>query len=331
VRRGRVIVVGSVNVDLVATVGHLPAPGETVIGGSFGRHHGGKGGNQATAAARLGSRVAFVGAVGDDPFGDEARAALVAEGIDVAELATLEGPTGVALILVDDEGENLIAVASGANASVSPALVSSALGRLAVGPADVVVVSHEIPTDAAIAALRTARDAGATTILNPAPANGLASDAIAWSEIVVPNEGELRELVEAVDERRDIADPNGLADVVRQAAQLLAPGQPPTSRGRAVVVTRGPSGATLVRSATDWEELPAPVVVAVDATGAGDTYVGALAAGLADGLALADAARRAVAAATLSTTKPGARGGMPTRDELEAALSRTRAGEASPS
>jgi ribokinase len=331
VGRGRVIVVGSVNVDLVTTVERLPEPGETVIGGTFSRHHGGKGANQATAAARLGSRVVFVGAVGDDPFADEARAALVSEGIDVSELATIEGPTGVALILVEANGENLIAVASGANASLSPAVVSSALRRLAVGPTDVVVVSHEIPTDAAVAALRNGREAGAITILNPAPATGLTSEAIGWSDIVVPNEGELRELVGDRDNPPDAGSPEGTGDVVAQAARLLAGNDAATSHRRAVVVTRGARGATLVQSETEWAELPAPAVIAVDATGAGDTYVGALAAGLADELPIGDAARRAVAAATLSTTKPGARGGMPTSRELEAALSAEAAAEHTPS
>ncbi|HET9613203.1 MAG TPA: PfkB family carbohydrate kinase, partial [Candidatus Limnocylindrales bacterium] len=142
---GRVIVVGSVNVDLVATVERLPARGETVTGASFARYPGGKGGNQAVAAARLGARVAFVGAVGQDPLADEARRALVSEGVDVSELAVADAPTGVALILVEASGENVIAVASGANGSISKASVEAALDRLRPSPADVVLVSNEIP------------------------------------------------------------------------------------------------------------------------------------------------------------------------------------------
>ena len=145
---GRVIVVGSVNVDLVATVDHLPAPGETVTGGRFAQHHGGKGGNQAVAAARLGAATSFVGAVGADDYGTAARAALEAEGVDVTELRTLpDQATGVALILVDARGENCIAVAGGANAALEPGHVRESLERLRPAAGDVVLVGHEIPTD----------------------------------------------------------------------------------------------------------------------------------------------------------------------------------------
>lgn len=304
-RRGRVIVVGSVNVDLVATVERLPAPGETVIGGSFSRHHGGKGGNQATAAARLGARVAFVGAVGDDPFADEARAALGSEGIDVSELATIEGPTGVALILVDAHGENLIAVAPGANASVTAEQVIAALERARLRPVDVVLVSNEIPIDAVRAALREGRRAGATTILNPGPATGLDSMILASTDILVPNEGEVEQLIRGVSPGRGSG-----------AALLLAgPAHPGVSR--AVIVTLGAGGALLVRGDAAAATLPAADVHPVDTVGAGDTFVGSLAADLAADRGIAEAAARAVAAAGLSTTKPGARNGMPTAAELE--------------
>ncbi|HET7829392.1 MAG TPA: PfkB family carbohydrate kinase, partial [Candidatus Limnocylindrales bacterium] len=170
----RVIVVGSVNVDLVVTVERLPAPGETVVGGRFARHDGGKGGNQAIAAARLGATTMFVGAVGDDAFGSDARAALAAGGVDTSELATLPGQaTGVALILVDERGENSIAVAGGANAALGSVQVRQALKRVALAPDDVVLVGHEIRTAATHEALRQARLAKATAILNPAPAGGL--------------------------------------------------------------------------------------------------------------------------------------------------------------
>ena len=197
----RVIVVGSVNVDLVASADRLPTPGETVTGASFARHHGGKGGNQAVAAARLGVSSAFVGAVGDDAFGDEARAALAAEGIDLETLTTLPGPTGVALILVDRRGENLISVASGANAGLTPDAVRAAFGLLAPGAGDVVLVGHEIPTATTRTALALARDAGATTILNPAPADGLDRTVFGLADILTPNRSELAALV-ADDARR---------------------------------------------------------------------------------------------------------------------------------
>jgi ribokinase len=314
---GRVLVVGSVNVDLVATVARLPAPGETVTRGAFARHHGGKGGNQATAAARLGAAVSFVGAVGDDALGGEARAALRAEGIDDRELATVAGPTGVALILVDKGGENLIAVASEANDLVGAEVVGAALGRLAAGLGDIVLVGHEIPTAAALAALRTAHEAGATTILNPAPATGLTAADLAFADIVIPNRGELVQLSgggAADDTSREAAAAS--EDVAGSARALLA--TPPDDRGpRAILVTLGREGALLVPSHGEPVVVLAPTVVAVDTVGAGDTFAGALAASLAEGRDLVTAARRAVAAASLSTLRPGARGGMPTADELE--------------
>ena len=314
---GRVLVVGSVNVDLVATVARLPAPGETVTGATFARHHGGKGGNQATAAARLGAAVSFVGAVGDDALGGEARAALRDEGIDDRELATVAGPTGVALILVDQSGENLIAVASEANDLVAAELVGAALGRLAAGLGDIVLVGHEIPTAATLAALRTAHEAGATTILNPAPATGLTAGDLAFADIVIPNRGELVQLSgrgAADDTSREAAAAS--EDVAGSARALLA--TPPDDRGpRAILVTLGREGALLVPSHGEAVVVLAPTVVAVDTVGAGDTFAGALAASLAEGRDLVTAARRAVAAASLSTLRPGARGGMPTADELE--------------
>ena len=202
--RSPVIVVGSVNVDLVATVDRLPAPGETVTGGRFAQHHGGKGGNQAVAAARLGAPTAFVGAVGDDAFGTEARAALEAEGVDVSELRTLPGQaTGVALILVDGDGENSIAVAGGANAALTPEDIAASFERLRPGTGDVVLVGHEIPTATATEALRLAKASGATTIFNPAPATGVTPEALALTDLLTPNEGEAAQLVGRGGEIRD--------------------------------------------------------------------------------------------------------------------------------
>jgi ribokinase len=305
---GRVIVVGSVNIDLVVAGARLPAPGETVLGGTFRRSHGGKGGNQAVAAARLGAEVMFVGAVGDDPFGDEARDALAGEGIDVSGLARLGGvPTGVALILVDVHGENLISVASGANGEVTPDAIREGLARLQLTAADIVLAVHELPTEAMLAALGAGRSAGARTICNPAPAEGLAAAALAAADVVTPNRGELRALTGS---RRDPVD---------AARAFLAAGHP-QGRDRAILVSLGPAGAILVPGRGDPIELAAPPVKAVDATGAGDTLNGALAAALAEGLSLAAAARRAVVAASLSVTRAGAREGMPTRVELEGAL-----------
>ncbi|HET8784537.1 MAG TPA: ribokinase [Candidatus Limnocylindrales bacterium] len=291
---GRVIVVGSVNIDLVVTVARLPAPGETVIGGRFARHHGGKGGNQAVAAARLGVATSFVGAVGDDDFGRAARAALEAEGVDVSGVVTLPAEaTGVALIVVDERGENSIAVAGGANEGLRPDHVTAALDRWSPVPGDVVLVGHEIPSVAVAAALRWAGEHGATTLLNPAPATGLDAETVALADLITPNEGELASLHDAG---------------VRAERMLL-------SLGRQGAELRTPDGTVA---------LPAIPVDAIDSVGAGDTLNGALAASLAAGYSLEEAARRAVVAASLAVTRAGAREGMPTAAELEAVLARTR-------
>jgi len=300
---GRVIVVGSVNVDLVVTVERSPGPGETVTGGSFARHPGGKGGNQAVAAARLGAETAFVGAVGGDAFGSDARAALGAEGIDLRGLITLERQaTGVALITVEASGENTIAVAGGANAALTPEHVADALRALGPRSGDVVLAGHEIPTASTREALRLGRAAGATTILNPAPAFGLDAALLGLADILTPNRGEL-----AV-----VSGDDGPA--AAQIAATLVTREPP----RAVLVTLGGEGALLVDGG-GTTAIQGPPVTVVDTVGAGDTLNGALAAGLAAGLSLPDAARRAVTAATLAVTRAGAREGMPTLAELQAA------------
>jgi len=316
---GRVVVVGAVNVDLVVVAQRLPGPGETVTGGDVALHHGGKGGNQAVAAARLGALVAFVGAVGTDDFGAAARAALAAEGIDVTHLAAAARPTGVALIVVDERAENLIAVAPGANASMSAASVGAALAALAIGPGDVVLASREIPPDAVRAALATARGAGAVAVLNPAPADGLDVATIALADVMTPNEAELALLAPAVGAKAAGADAQaglGAADVEANARRLLADGH----SGRAVVVTLGAAGALAVPARGTAIRFPAVRVAPLDTTGAGDAFSGALAVGLAAGLPLTEAVGRAVAAAGLSTTRAGARGGMPTAAELAACL-----------
>jgi ribokinase len=301
---GRVIVVGSVNVDLVVRGARLPLPGETVNGGQFERHDGGKGGNQAVAAARLGADVRFIGAVGDDSFGVEARAALSAEGVDVSGLATLVGAaTGIALILVDPAGENVISVASGANRAIGPAVVEAALARFGSLAGDVVLVVNEMTPAVVGVALRVARAAGALTILNPAPASGFDARWLHDLDILTPNERELA-ILAGVDAAE--LDP-------RLAARSLRVRE-------ATVVTLGAAGALLVARSGDARTVPSPAVNVVDTTGAGDAFNGALAASLAQGLELPEAARRAVTAGALATTRSGAREGMPTTHELETAL-----------
>ena len=300
---GRVIVVGSVNVDMVIRGARLPLPGETVNGGQFERHDGGKGANQAVAAARLGAPVLFIAAVGDDSFGLEARAALIAAGVDVSGLATLPGAaTGIALILVDAAGENVISVASGANAAFTPEALERELSGLGSLAGDVVLVSNELAPATVSAALGAARAAGARTIFNPAPADGIEASWHEFVDILTPNEGELRRLAGS-----------GSAGSLVEAAQSLAVRE-------AVIVTLGPGGALLVAREGPESTVPAVTVQVVDTTGAGDAFNGALAASLASGDSLEVAARHAVAAGGLATTHVGAREGMPTADELEAAL-----------
>jgi ribokinase len=281
---GRVVVVGSINADLVVAVERLPAAGETVSGGTFARHGGGKGANQAVAAARLGADVTMVGAVGDDDLGEQALSELEAEGVDVSHVARIAGvASGVAAIVVDAAGENQIAVASGANACLGAEHVPA---ELFAGEPGVVLLSHEVGDAALVAAARAA--SGWTLVLNPAPARQIA----VRGAIATPNASEAEQLTGQSDPRA--------------AARALS-----ERTGAPVLVTLGARGALL-----DGEEIPAREVKVVDTTGAGDTVNGALAAELARGAALADAARFAVAAAALSTRAAGARGGMPRRDEV---------------
>jgi ribokinase len=241
----------------------------------------------------------------------------------------------VALIVVDERAENLIAVAPGANASPTLASVTAALLALAIGPGDVVLVSCEIPPEAIRAALAGARGAGATSVLNPAPADGLDAATIALADVLTPNEGELARLAGAVTGGPGAGADAGGAGAGEQpaaAAGDAAAGAPDVEvlarrllahdAGRAVVVTLGAAGALVVPAGDEALAIPAPRVVPVDTTGAGDAFNGALAAGLAVGLPLDAAARQAVAAAGLSTTRAGARGGMPTAAELAASSGR---------
>ncbi len=331
---GRVVVVGSVNVDLVVRADRLPAPGETVTGGVFERHHGGKGGNQAVATARLGRTTLFVGAVGEDDFGTDARAALAAERIDVSRLLVIPGAaTGVALIMVDARGENLIAVASGANAALEPEMVEEALGRLGSLAGDVVLVCHEIPTATVRAALRFGRAAGATTVFNPAPAAGLDRTTLGLADVVTPNRAELAMLLATVGGGTG-SEPGGAPDPEAGARRLLEAGPDGPGVRRAVIVTLGAEGALLVARGDGGvltsRRFPAHRVASVDSTGAGDAFNGAMAAALAEGRSLEEACRRAIVAGALATTRPGAREGMPTRAELEAALGGPGGGSVAP-
>jgi ribokinase len=313
-------VVGSVNVDLVVQGDRLPAPGETVLGGTFSRFHGGKGGNQAVAAARLGVPVMLVAALGDDEFGATARAALAREGIGTDVLITLDHTaTGVALILVDGKAENMISVAPGANAGLTATHVRTALGRLAPHKGDVVLVTHEISTEAARVALRMGREGGAWTVFNPAPAGGLDREVLALADVLTPNRGELARLVgeDAKRSSRATAVPEDPTRAGKLLLDVTGSGETGT---KALLVTLGATGAELIRRDAPPLEIKSPKVKAVDATGAGDALSGALAAALAVGLDLDMACRRAVVAASLSVTRAGAREGMPSLLELNSKL-----------
>ncbi|MGZ6266122.1 MAG: ribokinase [Candidatus Limnocylindrales bacterium] len=243
---GRVIVVGSVNIDLVARVPHLPRPGETVTGGSYERHQGGKGGNQAVAASRLRRPTLFIGAVGDDTFESEARRALSAERVDVSMVASLPGqPTGVALILVDATGENEIAVIPGANGAIETGYVRDCLARLGRLVGDVLLVCNEVPLHVVREALVCAYAAGATTILNPAPAIGIDRSIFGLADIVTPNRSELATLLQtealATGRKHD-----GTADTTVRARTLLAPGPDGPGVRKAVILTLGAEGVVVL-------------------------------------------------------------------------------------
>ncbi len=281
-----VAVVGSVNLDLVATTERLPRPGETVSGSGYAEHAGGKGLNQAVAAARSGASVVLIAAVGDDAAGRHLRALAASEGIDVSNLAVVDAPTGRAMILVDEHAENSIVVVPGANARMRADSVPQAR---------VVVAQLEVPIDQVIIAFRHARRAGATTLLNPAPASALPDDLVQLCDIVVPNEHE--------------------ADVIGGVASLLRRGV------SAVVTTLGGAGVAVsaqVGTAVEtWTE-PAVAVTPIDTTGAGDAFCGALAARLAAGDELRDAVRYAAGAGALATTVAGAVPSLPHADAVQA-------------
>ncbi len=284
---GTVVVVGSVNLDLVASVERLPGPGETVAGGTFARHGGGKGANQAVAAARQGAEVRMLGAVGDDPFAAGALSGLQDAGVDVGAVARLPGePTGVALIVVDAAGENQIAVASGANARVDGAGIDDLLA--AAGAPGVVLLGHEVGDAAVLAGARAAAAAGWTPVLNPAPARPLGDALLELGPLLVPNEAEALALTGA-------GAVEAAADALRERTR------------RPVVVTLGAAGALLL-SDGGAQRLPAPEVDVLDTTGAGDAFCGALAAALAEGGGVRDAVDAALEAAARSVTVRGARG-----------------------
>lgn len=306
----RLVVVGSLNMDLAVRVHRLPAPGETVSGQDAVRGAGGKGANQAVAAARLGARVRLVGLVGDDAFGTELRHGLVTEGVDDSAVGTLDGAaSGLALIVVQHDGENAITLSPGANHRLDEAALAALTGRGVIGDADALLLQLEVPVATVTAAAKAAQAAGVPVVLNAAPLPTV--------------DDELRELLCHVDV---------LVVNETEAAGLLAPVGPDTPRswpGRAaalrslgpnlVVVTLGADGAVAADGTGHVVQAGFPVDT-IDTVGAGDAFCAQLALALGVGAELDDALRRACAAGALATTRTGAQPALPTRAEVDSLL-----------
>ncbi|MEI8697065.1 MAG: ribokinase [Mesorhizobium sp.] len=299
-----IIVVGSINLDLIANVDRLPAPGETVRGSGFTTAPGGKGANQALAAARAGAKVRMVGAVGKDNFATEALALLRDGKIDLSGVGETFASTGTALIMVADDGENAIAVVPGANDSV----VTGDLSKAFMKKGDVVLLQQEIPLHTVDAALDAARAAGAITVLNTAPFRAEATAFLGKADYVVANETEF--------------------DLYGEALSLSGRDRPARMRdyagktGRTIVVTLGGDGV-LAATPADLLMVPALKITPVDTVGAGDTFCGYFAAGLSSGLLLEQALARAAAAGSLACLKPGAQPSIPQAKEVDAALQKS--------
>ena len=287
--RGPVVVMGSVNLDQVQTVRALPRPGETVHGTSLAYHHGGKGANQAVAAARMGAAVRFVGAVGSDAAGERLRSALADDGIDVSDLRTVEGPTGLAVIVVADTGENVIVLEAGANGAV----VADDLTRRTFEGAAIALFQLELPLTAVRRGLELAKAAGATTVLNAAPPDGAEELPPDLIDVLVVNETEAAHLAPE-------------ADPVRVPALLAALAR----RHRGVVITLGAAGVVWSHDGVEGR-MPARAVTAVDTTGAGDTFTGALVARVTAGESWESAMNVATAAAAYCVERAGAQPSIP--------------------
>jgi ribokinase len=301
-----VCVVGSANVDLTFRAARLPGTGETIAARSFAEGCGGKGANQAVMAARLGARVCLIGSVGADAFGRMLLDNLRTNGVDT-DFVRIDPsrPTGVAAVVVDDEGRNCIVVADGANGALTPDDVRNA--ATSVRTASVLLCQLETPLETTLEAFRIARATGVRTVLNPAPARPLPEELLRLTDLCVPNETEATLLTGVATDTLD-----GAAAAARSLHR----------RGpRAVIVTLGSRGC-LVDEGHGAEHFPARPVAAVDSTGAGDAFLGALASALASGAGLRDAVPIAAAAATLSVTRPGAQTSFPTRGEVDFFIAR---------
>ncbi|MDQ0741280.1 ribokinase [Pseudomonas sp. W4I3] len=297
----KVVVIGSLNMDLVTRASRLPRAGETLIGQTFSTVPGGKGANQAVALARLGADVAMVGCVGTDAYGDQLRDALVDEGIDCRAVSTVEGSSGVALIVVDDSSQNAIVIVAGSNGQLTPASLTACDAVLQA--ADVIICQLEVPMETVGHALKRGRELGKTVILNPAPASGpLPAEWYASIDYLIPNESEATAL-------------SGVAVDSLDSAKLAATALIKAGAGK-VIITLGAQGA-LFADGDSFAHLVAPKVRAVDTTAAGDTFVGGFAAALAAGSSEAEAIRFGQVAAALSVTRAGAQPSIPTLHDVQ--------------
>lgn len=294
---GRVVVLGSINCDIVIAVPRIARPGETVIGSDSREFPGGKGANQAVAARRMGADVRLAGAIGQDGHGDAMREFLANEGIDLSALEVLEGkPTGIALITVDPSGENAITVSSGANAAVGV----ESLDRLDLSAEDILLCQFEIPIGTVIVGFERARAVGARTVLNPAPMRDVSPDLLALTDLLVLNEIELA----------DLAGVPALRDEGSILAALRKLVMRPANPALKAIATLGGQGCVMVDSRSVLR-IPGERVTPVDTTGAGDCFCGALAAFLVKGLVPEEAMRLANRAAAISVTRPGAAASIP--------------------
>ncbi|MFJ8532520.1 ribokinase [Streptomyces sp. NPDC093591] len=290
-----IVVLGSTNMDLVTYVEKAPQRGETVTGREFRTIPGGMGANQAIAAARAGGTVTMIGAVGNDAFGTRLRSNLEHSGVDTDDLRTAEGPSGTAHIVVDDEGGNAIVVIPGANGTLDHL---SPGDEGVIASADILLLQLEIPLPAVIAGAQAAHRHGVRTVLTPSPAKPLPDELLTAVDLLVPNEHEATTLTGRTDPREAAI---GLLDLVPE-----------------VVVTLGAAGSLYATRGADPVAVPAPKVTAVDSTGAGDTFVGALAVALGEGRPMPEALAWAAEAAALSVQREGASVSMPYRPEIDA-------------
>jgi ribokinase len=301
-----ICVIGSANTDMVVKVKHLPSPGETIIGGTFLMNAGGKGANQAVAAARSGGNVSFVASLGDDVFGQESMKQLRAENISTGFVhIDKDHPSGIALIYVDDKGENSIVVAPGANSQLNSEHAEAALRSLK--ESSIILIQLEIPIETVTHAIREAHTRGHQIILNPAPASNIDDELYPMLYMITPNESEAELLT-------GIRVEDGIS--ARQAAAALHLKGVPQ-----VVITMGSKGA-FVSTSRIQKLIPAPAVKALDTTAAGDCFNGALAVALAEGKELEEAVEVACHAASISVMRMGAQSSMPSREEINTSMNK---------